>query len=561
MWVLLHTATVLLLAIIVLIVCRWSRLDPAARHALWLLVLLKLLVPPFVAWPWPLPILPDARHQTRAATDEEMPLVGLLDRGEWDAASADRQTEPSEVVPDDMALSLIGIDRTPVVTERAGFHWDRLLDAAVLVWLCGGLVVAFVQIRRLMQFRRWLAHTGPVSPRLASQVKKLADLLSVRPPRLAVLPGLGSPLVWAGGRARLLWPAGLEDDLSPEGCRAVLAHELAHLARRDHLVGWLILAAGCVWWWHPLFYLIRRRLHREAELACDGRVVAALPDARRSYAEALLDVCQRQSWTAAATPMLGASGRSRDLERRLVMIMRANVPGRLSLRVLAAIGLLGLIVLPAWTLGQVNTAAKDAKTAPVERDKQLQNLEHKLQETLKEVETQRKISPSLSYEVPIQAAETLYALNFVDSGTVETMNRDKKIQELEAKLKTLLKEVQSLRASGRPITQPATEFFHSGMLKYVAESQGSSSGPATPAEIALSRTTYKLPAEKAEALGKFLQQHVKGVIMEVKVESENLIVTTTPQVQQGIRQFIALTEGKMPQSKTNVPLHLDQLAK
>ncbi|HEY7158146.1 MAG TPA: M56 family metallopeptidase [Gemmataceae bacterium] len=555
MWVLLHTAAVLLLAIVVLIVCRWPRLGPAARHALWLLVLLKLLVPPFVCWPWPLPVLPNARHQTMAASDEAVPLVDLLDRSGSSAANADRQTEPSDVVLDGMALSLSDIDRTPVVTERAGFHRDRLLDVAVLVWLCGGLVVAFVQLRRLTRFRYWLKHARPASPRLASDIAELADLLGVRPPPLTVLPGLGSPLVWAGGRARLLWPERLEDELSPEGCRAVLAHELAHLSRRDHWIGWLILAAGCVWWWHPLFYLIRRRLHREAELACDARVIATLPDARRSYAEALLDVCQRQSWTAAATPVLGAAGRRRDLERRLVMIMRANVPGRLSPRVLVGIGLLGLIVLPAWTLGQVNTTAKDSKTAPVERDKQLQNLERKLQETLKEVETQRKSPLSLDYGFPIQVTEPLYAYNFVDSGAVGSTDRDKKLQELEAKLKAILKEVQALRASKTTTKSVTTEW------NFDTEVVLENLTPVAPREVTLSRTTYKLPAEKAEALGKFLQQHVKGVVMEVKVEGENLIVTTTPQVQQGIRQFIALTEGKTPQSKTTGTHHNGQQAK
>jgi len=498
MWVLLHTAGVLLLALLVLAVSRWGRLGPAARHALWLLVLLKLLAPPFLSWPWPLPVLPSDRRQAPTAPGEETPWMDLLGQGRPDTA---RQTERPETARDDMALSLVIIDQTadaPTAGERVGFRWDRFLDAAAVVWLCGGLAAAFVQLRRLMHFRRWLRHVGPASPWLASEVKELAVLLGVRPPRLAVLPGLGSPLIWAGGRARLLWPAGLEEELSLEGCRAVLAHELAHLARRDHWVGWLILLAGCVWWWHPLFYLIRRQLGGQEELACDARVVAALPESRRSYAEALLDVCQRQSWTVAATPALGAIGRRRDLERRLVMIMRANVPGRLSLRLLAGIGLLGLIVLPAWTLGQGDT--KDSKNAPAERDKQLQELEHKLQ--------------------------------------------------------ALLKEVQALRASKTTAPSPyssalvpsldSTVFRSLNTLANVSHFANEVTAPAAPTEVTLSRTTYKMPAEKAEALGKFLQQHVKGVVMEVKVEGENLTITTTPEVQQGIRQFIALTEGKTP---------------
>ncbi|HEY7152915.1 MAG TPA: hypothetical protein VH575_03050, partial [Gemmataceae bacterium] len=170
-----------------------------------------------------------------------------------------------------------------------------------------------------------------------------------------------------------------------------------------------------------------------------------------------------------------------------------------------------------------------------------QNLERKLQETLKEVETQRKGPFSLEYSVPVQGAGATYTLGFVDSGTVGTTDRDKKLQELEAKVKTLLKEVQALKPS-KTTTKSVTAVWDFG----TKEGRLEILVPTAPREVTLNRTTYKLPAEKAESLGKFLQQHVKGVIMEVKVEGENLIVTTPPQVQQGIHQFIALTEGKNP---------------
>ena len=130
----------------------------------------------------------------------------------------------------------------------------------------------------------------------------------------------------------------------------MVLHELAHLRRRDHWVGWLLLAAGCAWWWHPLFWWVRRRLTAEAELACDAWVVGAAPDGRRAYAEALLEVSQRVASTA-AVPALGAAGGRRDLERRLIMIMRGPAPRRLSWVGLASVGVLGLLALPAWTLG------------------------------------------------------------------------------------------------------------------------------------------------------------------------------------------------------------------
>jgi hypothetical protein len=233
--------------------------------------------------------------------------------------------------------------------------------------------------------------------------------------------------------------------------------------------------------------------------------------------------------------MLGVSGRRRDLERRLVMIMRANVPGRLSARVLVGIGLLGLIVLPAWTLGQSDT--KDNKAVPAERDKQLQELEHKLQDVLKEVEAQRKPAPSAKPEFAKSSqGEPRFEVSVANSGSVQLADRDKKLQELEAKVNALLKEVQALQTK-KSTTTASTMLQFSGSI---------GTAPGVPAEVTLKRTTYKLSAEKAEALGKFLQQHVKGVVMEIKVEGENLIVTTTPEVQQVIHQFIALTGGKTP---------------
>ena len=40
------------LAAVALLASRWPRLSPAARHVLWLVVLVKLVAPPLVCWPW-----------------------------------------------------------------------------------------------------------------------------------------------------------------------------------------------------------------------------------------------------------------------------------------------------------------------------------------------------------------------------------------------------------------------------------------------------------------------------------------------------------------------------
>ena len=51
-----------------------------------------------------------------------------------------------------------------------------------------------------------------------------------------------------------------------------MVHELAHVKRLDHVVGWFELVAAIVWWWNPLFWYVRTQVRRNAELACDSWV-------------------------------------------------------------------------------------------------------------------------------------------------------------------------------------------------------------------------------------------------------------------------------------------------
>src|SRR5262249_40625569 len=64
---------------------------------------------------------------------------------------------------------------------------------------------------------------------------------------------------------------------------------------------------------------------------------------------------------------------------------------------------------------------------------------------------------------------------------------------------------------------------------------------AEPAgELRLSRKTYPLPRAKAEALSAFLRAYVKAAVLETRVDGDSLTVTTTPEVQQGIGQLLAV---------------------
>ena len=368
-WIAETTLVAAVLALVALGIGRLGRVTAETRHALWLVVLIKFLLPPIFAWPqveWehpapsppvarvapileppPLPVVPDLTTSLEPRPEPVAPVVDpapvLIKIPAPTIAST-----PS-LIPGPQPTPPAPVRVDPVPRRVTRFDWSGLILAA---WLVGSVVVAASGLARVIRFGRILSR-GSVAPAwLVAEVAELAERFGVRPPRVVVVPGLVSPLLWCLGRPRLIVPEGW-DQLTLEARSSLIAHELAHLSRRDHWVVRLELGLSLVWWWNPVFRLARRRVRDEAELACDARVVRAFPDGRRSYAEALINVCEHQSRPVPPLPALGIGGprAAQNLEARLKMILRDPVRPPARWAAPLALVLLGLS-LPTWTRGQ-----------------------------------------------------------------------------------------------------------------------------------------------------------------------------------------------------------------
>lgn len=106
-------------------------------------------------------------------------------------------------------------------------------------------------------------------------------------------------------------------DMNEKDMGSVVAHEAAHIRRKDHLwkpLGFLILTLH---WFNPLMWLGYILLCRDIELACDEKVIKELDrDARADYSEALL-TCSVSRRTIAACPLafgeVGVKGRVKSV--------------------------------------------------------------------------------------------------------------------------------------------------------------------------------------------------------------------------------------------------------
>ncbi len=200
---------------------------------------------------------------------------------------------------------------------------------------------------------RWQAVLDALSARLAAPLDVL--LLSVEQ--------LAAPITVGWWRPVVLVPAGLLTRMPAPLLEALLAHELAHIARRDYLVNLLQACVEALLFFHPVVWWLSARVRAERELIADELAAGAIGD-RRRLASALEALAASASAAAGAELVLSARGGS--LLRRIEALV-AQRPRSASWRPAAVATLLaGAALLAQWPGASVATDTL-ARRAHVER--------------------------------------------------------------------------------------------------------------------------------------------------------------------------------------------------
>jgi beta-lactamase regulating signal transducer with metallopeptidase domain len=395
---------------------------PAVSHALWLLVLLKLVTPPLVKIPvaWPgsddavAPIACEATPKTVTPAEKTPPTQVAMSPGRDETQAAvlfmllrearaqqERLQETVRATPGDEEGSTASRMWQPLISNLA-------IPFLVGFWVLGSMAwfgVALVRIRRFQKLLR-LGKEAPES--LQREVSFLAGQMMIRRvPVVWLVPGHISPLLWAlGGQSRLVLPADLWQQLEPEQRSTLLAHELAHELRRDYWIRWLEFVSVGLYWWHPVAWWARHELQQAGEQCCDAWVVHTFPRSGKAYARALLQTVNFLDARPVMPPVASGAGHVQSLKRRLNMIVRTPLSPRAPWFFHAAIVVAGLVILPLSPLrlearnlwaGQTRNDADDDRPADSRQDrvrdleKRIRELEGRLDRILQKLETRSRI--------------------------------------------------------------------------------------------------------------------------------------------------------------------------
>src|ERR1022692_770121 len=338
-WQMFWQSSLLIAAVFALDLALRRKARAAVRYALWLVVLLKLVIPPTLAAPtsvawWvrsPQPTLPitQAKHYVVSYPNSQ-------------------RTEPSAEV---ISIFTGGAMQRPVLSWAG---WALLASGAFSIGLLTWAILRWQHVARIV---RDASPANEALTRLLNEagrgigVRRSVQLLLTNQPMSPAVCGLSRPVV--------LLPRSLAEQLPPNRLRAVLLHELTHLKRGDVWVNCLQTLLQIVYWWHPLVWLANARIRRVREEAVDDAVMLALRDDADCYAPTLLEVAKLAFQRPLASLGLVGILESRSaLRQRVERLVEFSAPRSAGLSLVPILGIAAFTAL-AVPMGEAPAHTKE----------------------------------------------------------------------------------------------------------------------------------------------------------------------------------------------------------
>ncbi len=291
-------SSVLILGVLLLDRLLRRRVKAVVRYGLWMLVLVKLILPPSLASPtslvaWIGARLPDLSDPIEAVVEAPPVAVPVASVVEMPIPMAEPVIAP--LVPYQAAPPAAPEPISPAVVSAAPLGepippltWQAV---AFLCWLAVVAVMLVVLIQRAAFVRTLVAQSEEPPQSMTDLLQQCRVQMKVRAPVSLRLTSLSaSPSVCGLWKPRILMPQNMTKELNASQLKSILLHELAHVKRADLWISLVQALLQIVYFFHPLLWLANLMIRRVREQAVDETVLAAMGDEAEDYPRTLLNV-------------------------------------------------------------------------------------------------------------------------------------------------------------------------------------------------------------------------------------------------------------------------------
>lgn len=229
------------------------------------------------------------------------------------------------------------------------FTLDQVLPWLVLSWLVGVAVMAWRAFLQWQALERIARHCARPSSELERMLASLAKRFGLaRSIRVLVSTQIDTPTLIGWLKPVILIPTAVALGFPRQQIELILAHELGHLRRYDHLVNLAQAVIETLLFYHPAVHWISREVRNDREVCCDRLVLRLTCGEPREYAKTLASL-EELRFDAPRLAVAATGGVLLDRVRRIIDVPVPRLAPRptlgLTLVVAAAVIIAGTSVL------------------------------------------------------------------------------------------------------------------------------------------------------------------------------------------------------------------------
>jgi|GEM_PF-4331329 len=362
------------------------------RYGLWMLVLVKLMLPTSLSSPtslgyWigiPIPEFQQSSQDTNPVPQEpivppSMTYTDPLTPERLETIPIPKTTET--MVYDTSPIVPVEIENDPVaaatpitipapIEPAPRFTWQAIV---LLVWGLIVLILFLLLVQRVFFVRQLVAQARNARGTVIAVFNQCRIKMGIHktiPIKLSV--NAASPSVCGLFRPVILFPYSLVNQLTRSELESVLLHELAHIKRKDLWVNLWQTVLQILYFFHPLLWLANAIIRRIREQAVDEAVLVAMQRDAEEYSNTLVRVfrlsLQRQ---ALSLRLIGVVESKTSLTTRIKHILSRPLPKSAKLGILGIliVFLLGAILLPMAEARRMQKEAEAAVSADTTDEK------------------------------------------------------------------------------------------------------------------------------------------------------------------------------------------------
>ncbi|MBR6783216.1 MAG: leucine-rich repeat protein [Clostridia bacterium] len=297
------TASVLAIALLLLKTV-FKRLPRFVSVILWAFVAVRLVLP--FNFESELSLIPSGETLPQSITDTAVPQIN------------------SNLPFIDTAVDSVLAENFTHGSAEGATPMQRVFEIASVVWLCGVAVMLLYWICSVIRIKHRLRESVP---------------LYTKKERIYICDRIPSPFIFGIIRPKIYMPSGI----TPSDAECVIAHERAHISRRDYIWKPLAFLLLSVYWFNPILWVAYIYFCRDIELATDEKVIKSNgEEIKIQYSHALLNCSGDRRFITACPTAFGENA----VKDRIKNVLNYKKPAFW----VAAISLIAVVLVPVFFL-------------------------------------------------------------------------------------------------------------------------------------------------------------------------------------------------------------------